>query len=139
MPHKFSATFVRSVRPAGGVKTYGDGRGGYGLTLCVMPNGVKYWYQRIRIRNRHTNIGLGGYPLVTLAEARTAALENAHEARAGGDPRRQRPTVPTVAQVAEAVIARDAPTWRDTRNAMKRWRSSLERTRHPSCRCRWTP
>ena len=100
-----------------------------------MPNGVKS-DQRIRISSAtRFNIGLGGYPLVTLAEARTAALENAHEARAGGDPRRQRPTVPTVAQVAEAVIARDAPTWRDTRNAVKRGRSSLDGTRHPSCRC----
>lgn len=58
-------------------RTYGDGRGGYGLTLLVQPNGVKHWYQRLRIKGRPTNIGLGGYPLVTLAEARTVAIENA--------------------------------------------------------------
>ncbi len=50
-------------------------RGGYGLTLRVTPNGVKYWYQRVRLGNRMTNVGPGGYPLVTLAEARDAAIE----------------------------------------------------------------
>ena len=112
MPQKLSATFVRCVRPAQGARTYGDGgHGDHGLTLCVMPNGVKYWYQRIRIKDRMTNIGLGGYPVVTLAEARTAALDNVRAAKAGGDPRRRRATaVPTVAQALEAVVKRDAPS-----------------------------
>ena len=72
----------------------GDERGGYGLTLCVTPNGVKSWSQRIRIKGRYTTIGLGGYPLVTLAEAREAALASALAARAGGDPRKRKPGVP---------------------------------------------
>ena len=109
VPRRLSATFVRSVKPADRPRSYGDGRGGFGLTLCVTPNGVKYWSQRIRIKGRYTNIGLGGYPLVTLAEAREAALANARAARTGGDPRKRKPGLPTVAETAEAVIERDAP------------------------------
>ena len=132
MPRKLSATFVRSVKPVQRVRTYGDGRGGHGLTLCVMPNGVKYWYQRIRIKDRMTNIGLGGYPVVTLAEARDAALDNLRAARAGGDPRKRRPAgVPTVAQTLEAVIRRDAPSWRNPDYTAPVWRSMLRRYAAP--------
>ncbi len=39
---------------------------------------------------RPTKIGLGGYPLVTLARARSAALANARVAKAGGDLRKRK-------------------------------------------------
>ncbi len=66
-----SAAFVRNLSRPG---RYGDGRGGYGLSLLVRntANGrvSKTWSQRVRINGKVTNIGLGKYPLVTLAEAR---------------------------------------------------------------------
>ena len=111
---KLTPAFVRTVKPDSGTRTYGDGRGGYGLTLVVQSNGFKRWYQRLRIKGRATNVGLGGYPLVTLAEARTLALENARIAHAGDDPRKTRQReIPTVADTMESVIERDSPTWRD--------------------------
>ena len=128
VPRRLSATFVRSVKPAERPRTYGDGRGGFGLSLCVIPNGVKYWSQRIRIKDRYTNLGLGGYPLVTLAEARDAALANA---RAGGDPRKRKPAVPTVAETARAVIERDTPTWHHPDRMLGAWRTTLERHAAP--------
>ncbi|MCY3820529.1 MAG: integrase arm-type DNA-binding domain-containing protein [Gammaproteobacteria bacterium] len=112
MPKRLNANFVSAVKAEQRTRTYGDGRGGYGLTLAVRPNGVKHWYQRLRIGGRPTNIGLGGYPLVSLSEARSAALANARVARSGGDPRRRRVGIPTVAQTVEVVLERDAPTWR---------------------------
>ena len=125
---ELSAAFVRTVKADVRARTYGDGRGGYGLTLVVQPNGVKRWYQRLRIKGRPTNIGLGGYPLVTLAEARTLALENARIARAGHDPRQTRQRhVPTVAEIMDAVIERDAPTWRDRARTTREWRNGLAR------------
>ena len=74
-PTMLSATFVRTVNVPG---RYGDGRGGFGLTLLVQPSkrhGVcKSWGQSVRINGRRTTIGLGMYPLVTLATgSRTGA------------------------------------------------------------------
>ncbi len=124
--HRLTAAFVSTVKPAPGVKTFGDGRGGYGLTLAVQPNGVKYWYQRVYINRRPVNIGLGGYPSVTLADARRNALANARLVRRGEDPRRERHTVPTVSETLDAVIARDAETWRDPERTAREWRSALQ-------------
>ena len=125
---KLTPAFVRTVKPNSGTRTYGDGRGGYGLTLVVQPNGFKRWYQRLRIKDRPTNIGLGGYPLVTLAEARTLALENARMAHAGEDPRKTRQRdIPTVAETMESVIERDSPTWRDAARTTREWRNGLNR------------
>ena len=48
------------------------------------------------IHGKRRDIGLGGFPLVTLAEARDRALSNRRVARNGGDPRTQaNPGVPT--------------------------------------------
>ena len=90
-------------------RTYGDGRGGFVLTLRVHPNGVKNWFQRIRINERDTNVGLGSYPLVTLADAREAAFGNARVARNGGDPRAGRGPYQTAADTPQAMVLRDLP------------------------------
>ena len=128
MSRRLNATFVRSVKSEERTRNYGDGRGGHGLTLVVQPNGVKYWYQRLRIGRRPANIGLGGYPLVSLSEARSSALANARVAKSGGDPRRsRRADIPTVAQTIEVVLERDAPTWRNPEKAMRDWRSAMNR------------
>ena len=77
-PTMLTATFVRTVNVPG---RYGDGRGGLGLTLLVQPSSrhglCKSWGQSVRIGGRRTTIGLGRYPVVTLAKARERALENA--------------------------------------------------------------
>jgi integrase len=62
-----------------------DGKG-TGLFLLVKPTGAKSWVQRIVIRGKRREIGLGSYPLVSLADARELALENKRLAQAGGDP-----------------------------------------------------
>ena len=38
---ELTAAFVRTVKADVLTRTYGDGRGGFGLTLVVQPNGVK--------------------------------------------------------------------------------------------------
>ena len=71
---KLSAAFVKTVKRPG---RYGDGRGGFGLSLLVKPTTTgrlsKTWSQRLRIHGHPVNIGLGAYPVVTLAEARETA------------------------------------------------------------------
>jgi hypothetical protein len=59
---------------------------GHGLYLRVDANGSKFWVQRIVIRGKRSELGLGSAALVTLAEARAMALENRKLARSGGDP-----------------------------------------------------
>lgn len=52
-----------------------------GLYLPVDANGSRYWVQRINIRGKRCELGLGSPELVSLAEARAAAMENHKFAR----------------------------------------------------------
>ena len=121
-----SATFVRSVSQPG---RYGDGRGGFGLSLLVKlrENGrlSKTWSQRLRIDGKVTNVGLGSWPVTTLKEAREKALENRREVEHGGDPRERIARVPTFAEAIEKVIAIHEPSWKDGARSGEIWRSSL--------------
>ena len=124
-PKKLTAAFVSRVRAQPRVKAYGDGRGGFGLTLHVHPSGVKSWQQRILINGRQTNIGLGKYPAVPLANARAKALDNMRLVRRGGDPRHRGRGVRTVMETVEKIIARDAPTWGNPDRTAREWRDAF--------------
>ena len=124
-PKRLSASFVRTINEPG---RYGDGRGGHGLSLLVKPASVggfsKSWAQRLRVNGKPTNVGLGSYPVVTLAEARAKALENRRAVNQGRDPRRGA-GVPTFAEAAEKVIGIHAAGWKDGGKNEKQWRASL--------------
>ena len=68
------------------INTPGAYRAGETLYLNVAPGGSKSWVQRLTVHGRRCDIGLGGFPLVSLAEAREAAFQNRKLARTGGDP-----------------------------------------------------
>ncbi|MDD9989176.1 MAG: site-specific integrase, partial [Spirochaetaceae bacterium] len=76
---------------------------------------------------------LGQFPVVSLAEARAAALENARAIHQGRDPRADA-KVPTFAVAAESVIRLREPTWRKGGDvsSVSVWRSSLERFAYPT-------
>ena len=78
--------------------THGDG---HGLALLVKPTGGRSWIQRLVIAGtgKRVAMGLGGYPIVSLAEARAVAIENRRKARKGEDPRK--PPRPRFDKVAE--------------------------------------
>ena len=125
--HALSATFVRNVAQAG---RYCDGDG---LYLEVQPTGTRSWIQRLSIRGRRRELGLGGFPLVPLKEARAQALANRRLARAGGDPlaeKRRLKSMPTFADAAEGVWNQMRQGWRDQRHA-RDWLSSLTRFAFP--------
>ena len=72
-------------------------------------------------------LGLGGYPLVSLAEARQAAFANRKLARAGGDPleeRRRERRIPTFEEAAGHVLALHRPGWRNAKHAAQ-WEATL--------------
>ena len=124
---RLSATFVKNVNRPG---RYGDGRGGFGLSLLVKPASAggfaKSWSQRLRVNGQPVNVGLGSYPIVNLAEARTTVLANRRAVAQGIDPRTPAKGVPTFAQAAEKVIEIQAAGWRQGGKSEKQWRFTLE-------------
>ena len=127
MSQRLNALFVKRVTLPG---KYHDE---HGLILRVKPTGSKQWVQRLVVKGRRRDIGLGGYPLVSLAEARDAAFANRKLARAGGDPLalRRQPDIPTFGDAAEAVIALHAENWKDSGRTAAIWESSLNRYAFP--------
>ena len=124
-PATLTARFVETVNKPG---RYGDGRGGFGLSLLVKPMSStgrlsKSWSQRIRVNGRETNIGIGSYPVTTLAEARAAALANKRAIAQGVDPRTG--GIPTFAAAVDKVLDMHRETWRDSGKSEAQWRSSL--------------
>ena len=88
---------------------------GHGLNLRVDPSGARRWVQRLVVRGRPRMLGLGGYPLISLAEAREAAFTNRKLARSGGDPfaaRRRARGVPTFEAAAAKVLTPHRSGWR---------------------------
>ena len=116
-----SAAFCRNVAEAG---LYCDGNG---LYLEVDPSGARRWVQRLVIRGKSRTLGLGGFALVSLSEAREQALANRKLARAGGDPlaaRRRRRGMPTFEEAAAEVWRQKRDAWRNAKH-VKDWPASL--------------
>ncbi|MDE2972035.1 MAG: tyrosine-type recombinase/integrase [Acidobacteriota bacterium] len=121
-----SAAFVRSAPPG----RHADGNG---LYLFVQPTGTRSWVQRLVIRGRRRELGLGAATLVPLAKAREQALANRMLARSGGDPladKRRVQGVPTFAEAAERVLEQKRGGWRGRWHAQNWWRS-MERYAFP--------
>ena len=117
----FKRLTEKAVRSVGPGKHYD----GHGLHLHVRKSGSRQWVQRITVGGRRIDLGLGGWPVVTLAEARIQALENLRSVRHGGDPRPKRESdIPTFRQAVEVVIALHKPGWKDGKSE-DQWRSSL--------------
>ncbi|MGA9333834.1 MAG: Arm DNA-binding domain-containing protein, partial [Rudaea sp.] len=56
-----------------------------GLLLQVAKGGSRSWVLRVRVGTKRRDIGLGGYPDVTLAQARVGARKARAEIREGVD------------------------------------------------------
>lgn len=139
--------FVDTIETPG---RYGDGRGGYGLSLLVKSRSgggvTKSFAQRLRVNGKPRNIGLGPYPAVSLQEARDMAKDNASNVRKASVTRRVNallgdtaPVVqpaprvvvpmkasPTVREAAEQVIAIHRAGWKAGSPSEKNWRTTLE-------------
>ena len=121
-----SAAFVRSAPPG----RHADGNG---LYLFVQPSGTRSWIQRLLVRGRRRELGLGSAGLVPLAEAREKALVNRKLARQGGDPlaeKRRSQGIPTFAEAAARLLEQKRAGWRNPRHP-REWMSSLRRFAFP--------
>ena len=123
---KLSATRVKALRDPG---RHSDGDG---LHLFISKAGGKSWVQRITIDGRRRDIGLGGYPTVSLAQARKRAAANREAIGDGRDPTadKRRPAPLTFSEAAHAVHEVNKPRWRNGRHA-KAWIQTLERHAFP--------
>ena len=117
---KLTALSVKALSKPGG--------DGDGLYLNVAASGTKSWVQRIVINGKRRDIGLGPYPTVSLAKARSLAAENRSAVAEGRDPLAERkaakeaarnpvPAVPTFAEAAACVIELRRPTWSNPKHA----------------------
>ena len=128
-----SAVAVRNVKSPGRYSA------GETLYLMVWPNGGKSWVQRLSIQGRRTDLGLGPYPTVSLAQARLKARENRSLAKSGGNPLAVKQEeamlaeVPTFEALARLHIAENLHSWKNTKHRAQ-WLSTLETYAFPTLR-----
>jgi integrase len=114
---------------------------GHGLYLRVGPNGAKSWIFRYKINKRRHEMGLGGFPMVSLAEARELAKRYRRQLHDGFNPLEQRRAQSQAAkleaarrmtfkQCAEPYIAETSPAWKNRKHAAQ-WSSTLEAYAYP--------
>ena len=113
-----------------------------GLYLQVLPGGGRTWILRAAIGGRRREMGLGGYPSVTLAGAREAARAARGLIRAGVDPiiqsREARASLVvksvnagwTFRLASETYIATHEAAWKNAKHRAQ-WSSSLEAYAYP--------
>ena len=109
---------------------HNDGRG---LYLRIAKGGSKGWILRIVIDGRRRDIGLGGYPAVSLAKARQIADAHRLAVAEGRDPlaEKRRTATPTFAEAAVKVHEANLPRWKNGKHTAQ-WLSTLERYAFPT-------
>jgi len=122
-----NARFVETVTESG---KYHDG---HGLILRVQPNGAKQWVQRITIRGKRCELGLGSPPAIPLATARKLALDNRGAAMMGRDPAQERRDARaglTFEAAVERYLAAKLDEFRNEKHKAQ-WRSTLDTYARP--------
>src|SRR5687767_12498536 len=92
-----------------------------GLRLMVKATGARSWVLKTMVGARRAELGLGGYPTVTLAQARDRARDALDQIRKGVDPaaerRAKQGTVEwTFKKTAGAYIAAHRAGWRNAKH-----------------------
>lgn len=112
-----------------------------GLALNVSPSGAKSWVLRVSVGARRRDIGLGGYPAVSLAAARQKARAARDSIRQGVDPveakeaarsamKARQAAAKTFDQCVAAFIETKEAEWSNAKHAAQ-WRSTLQRYASP--------
>jgi integrase len=107
-----------------------------GLAINVTKSGGRSWILRYQVGGKRRDMGLGGYPDVTLAEARVAARAVRGKIAAGVDPIEDsrtarskmiaaQDTAITFSQAAKQYIDTHESGWRNTKH-VQQWRSTLQ-------------
>jgi len=106
-----------------------------GLALQVMPSGARSWILRIKFGGKRRSMGLGGFPSVTLADARRRAREEREKADKGQDPIGDRRAEKarliadqklqfTFRQAADSYVAKHEKVWKNGKHSSQ-WHATL--------------
>ena len=104
-----------------------------GLALQVLPTGGRTWILRATIAGRRRDMGLGGYPEVTLARAREKAAQYRDQIRVGRSPLAENHAARSALrahvsmsfkQAAENFIDSQRSSWSNPKHAAQ-WESTL--------------
>jgi len=112
-----------------------------GLSLQVTPRGARSWVLRVMIGGKRREMGLGGYPDVTLAGAREKARIARDKIDNGIDPVAERliarsalaaavAATMTFSEAAEKYIAAHEAGWKNAKHA-DQWNNTLTTYAHP--------
>lgn len=107
-----------------------------GLLLQVTPNNGRTWLLRVAVGGKRREIGLGGFPDVTLAQARERAREAKDQIRRGIDPVEERKAARaaltaarrrglTFADAVEKSLAAKLDAFRNAKHR-DQWRNTLQ-------------
>lgn len=107
-----------------------------GLLLQITPAGGRSWLLRVSIGGKRREIGLGGFPDVTLAQARDRAREAKDKIRRGIDPVEERKAVRaslaaarrrgmTFAEAVERYLAAKLDAFRNSKHRQQ-WENTLK-------------
>lgn len=113
-----------------------------GLYLKVAPGGSRSWILRVTVGSKRRDIGLGGYPEVTLQRARERAAESRELIRQGIDPvdKRKADRAALISAQAKVITFKDAavrchaskaPEFRNVKHRGE-WINTLERYAFPA-------
>lgn len=112
-----------------------------GLALQVLPTGARTWVLRASVGGRRREMGLGGYPEVTLKAAREAARRAREKIRGGVDPIAERRSARSALaaslgrdiafrQLAEQFILEREAGWENPKHRQQ-WRNTLATYAYP--------
>ena len=123
---RLTVVAVRGLAKSG---RYGDGGT---LFLNIAPGGSKSWIQRVTINGRRRDIGLGGWPVVSLARARQLAFANRVVISERRDPlaEKRKASMPTFREAAGRTFEASRRRWRSEKTAAN-WMQQLERHAFP--------
>ena len=100
--------------------------------LHVGPGGSKSWVQRVVVDGKRHDIGLGGFPAVSLSMARRRAAENRTAIAEGRAPlaEKRRSWKATFEHVAQKTCDALKPRWRNDKHTVS-WMQTLQRHAFP--------
>ncbi|MBL9062743.1 site-specific integrase [Tabrizicola sp.] len=112
-----------------------------GLYLQLTPKGGRTWILRMQVGGRRRDIGLGGYPSVTLAQAREKAREARDKVERGVDPVEERKAAKArlimarrkgmlFSDAVDKALAAKLDAFRNEKHRAQ-WRSTLDRYAMP--------
>ena len=112
-----------------------------GLALQVLPSGARSWVLRVQVGDKRRDMGLGGFPDVTLAGARDAARAARAKVKDGIDPiadaralrsalKADQAAARTFKFCALAYLDTHEAGWRNAKHAQQ-WRNTLETYAYP--------